>query len=102
MKGGTGASIKLIEAFGMGKFAVATSEAVAGFAGIEDLSRAVIIADDAEAFAAAMTNLAGRGNAVNDAGRAIYERYFSNSVYETALAQVVGHPQASVSRSWVS
>jgi glycosyltransferase involved in cell wall biosynthesis len=89
MKGGTGASIKLIEAFGMGKFAVATSEAVAGFAGIEDLSRAVIIANGAEEFAAAMTGLSDRGDAVNDAGRAIYERHFSNSIYEAALAEVV-------------
>jgi len=89
-QGGTGISIKLVEALAMGKFVVTTSAALAGFEGIEGMHDAVSVADTPADFAAAMTDLASRDATVNEAGRAIYLRDFSNTTYMAALSEVVG------------
>jgi polysaccharide biosynthesis protein PslH len=89
MTGGSGISIKLVEALAMGKFVVTTSRAVAAFDGIAGLGDAVAIADSPEAFAAAMTAMAARADTDNAAGRALYLRHLSNTCYTETLSGIV-------------
>lgn len=88
MTRGSGVSIKVVEALAMGKFVVTSPMAAAAFDGIAGMELALNVADSAEAFAGAMTAMAARSETVNEVGRMLYMRHFSNAQYAAALSQV--------------
>ena len=87
--GGSGISIKLVEALAMGKFVITSPQAVTAFDGIEGLDQAVTVAESAEDFANAMMAMASRESTVNEDGRTLYLRHLSNARYVTALSEIV-------------
>jgi len=85
----TGVSIKLIEALAMAKHVVATPMAMAGIAAVPGIEAAVRVAADADAFADAMLDLAGRADEPNLAGQDVYASHFSNARYQQALLAIL-------------
>jgi len=88
--GGTGVSIKLIEALAMGKRVVTTPDVLPAFRGVEGFERAVEVADGPEAFARAMNHLAAGPAREEEAARAVHARYFADGIHREALAKILG------------
>lgn len=93
----SGTSIKLIEALAMGKFIVTSGAVEPAFDGVEGIGQAIIVAHDASQFANSMLALAARKQSVNHKGHSVYQRHFSNSRYQSRLAEVLGKTPRAVS-----